>query len=163
MSEDVRLTLAELQIAHFVSTQRHIHALKGGGNGNHGAPEDVSQGTGISILGCIGELAVSKYMNMYWSGSVPPYTMTDVGGCVEVKTIEDTGKKLLIRPNNSDELPFVLALCSDGGKLVRLLGWSYAGDAKVDAYRTAPNGRAPCWMVPQSALNPMSDLVRARA
>src|SRR5262245_58679562 len=104
----VRLTWAEILLAASVGSMRRVQNLKlnsmpGNGAGQHNAWT-------LDIEGACGEMAVAKYLGLYWGGQVGDYSANDVGK-FQVKT--NTSRQwtdLIIRPTDSDDGQFILVL-----------------------------------------------------
>ncbi len=117
------------------------------------------------------ELGTAKILDQPWN--VPFSTSTarinahaDVGG-YQVRGMARPDGRLIIRPRDDDEQPFILALESrhNLGDLVtvkiQLLGWAFAGAAKRDEWWWCPRrseGANAAWFMPQSHLEAMKDL-----
>lgn len=158
----VRLTWAEMAVAYQVAGQRRIMNMKTKIPPKHGAPTG-EKGELLDLVSCRGEMAVAKYLNLYWSGTVGDYGAVDVGGKVEVRTGTKRGHRLILHKTDLDHLPFVLALHTEP-PAIELIGWVYAREGKQEEYWSDPakEGRW-AYFVPQDVLRPMSELSAALA
>lgn len=152
----VYLTLAEIQLAYNVAGQRCCQNMKLEVKQRYGSlPEENAQ---IEVFSCRGEMAVAKYLNLFWSGSIGDFKAVDVGGLVEVRTVDKKGRRLIVHPEDKDWPPFVFVDASDAPN-INLVGWLYGYDAKQEKYWADPTGNnRPAYFVPQSDLRPMEDL-----
>lgn len=107
------------------------------------------------LTGILGEFALCDYLNI----DVPLINgfkkLCDVAN-TEVRTTNYDGGKLIIRPNDDQHKPFVLAIASV--MEVSLVGWCYPIDVVCDKYWSAAVNRSPVWFIPQHELNIMDTL-----
>ena len=114
------------------------------------------RGLGADFVGCLGEMAVAKWLDRF------PYGFSARGGAdvhgVEVRTIDQEHAALQVYPSDSDAAVFVLAFVGnvfrDG---VRVVGWVTAATAKDHRYWDASHKR-PAFLVPQMVLEPAASL-----
>lgn len=119
-------------------------------------------------LGALGEAAFAKWLGIPYSGTVNTFrSVKDVAG-YEVRTRRGPRARLIIRP--SDEGIYVLVTTVDvegyaAGRTDRwaIRGWMTAEDARQHQWAQNPGDRAPCWMIPQDYLHPMSLLPKMEA
>lgn len=152
----VTLTQAEVRIANWIGEQRYLGNRKAKRRGKHGVS---SFATEPDRIGTVGELAVAKALNLWWSG-LAKRGEPDVGGCVEVRTVSKPTYRLLVHKNDPDDLPFVLvAPKKQGGRKYVLRGWIMGGEAKREAWWQKLRGdRKHCYAVPHDELRPMSEI-----
>ena len=117
---------------------------------------------GSKERGLVGQLAVSLSL-----GIEPHYNPNsfkrggDVGGYYEVRTPNEYPGRLVVRPGDPLERPYILAVPLDGGKMLRwrIWGWYWGHEAvKHPEWKDAPRGLPPAWFVPAGCLNPMRTL-----
>jgi hypothetical protein len=155
MAEIVKLTGAEILIAHHVAAMRQVQSIKSGIEHKFGA---VRQGNEwMDTLGCFGELAVAKALNLFWVGTIGAYNKKDVGGLVEVRTMQKAHHNLILHPEDDDNDPFVLCYYASA-QSIALVGWLFACDGKRPEYWKDPVGGRPAFFVPSSMLRPISEL-----
>jgi hypothetical protein len=149
----IRLTSYELALAASVGSRRQVAALKDGRPDRHGFE---GLGWDVHIEGAAGELALAKYMKWYWNGSVDTFReMADVGA-VEVRTRSRHTYELLVRPDDSDDVVYVLVTGRAPEYAVR--GWMLGRDAKRPEWFLAHGDRPRAYFVPHAALRPMDAL-----
>lgn len=154
----VRLSLSEIQIAYAVAGQRAVYNMKVGAQHRHGASQGLDSDV-LDIIGCRGEMAVAKALNLFWSGAVGNYSAADVGGFVEVRSAMQPGHSLILHPDDRDEAPFVLCYVTRKPE-IELLGWLWGRDGKAQRYWSDPSGKnRPAFFVPQRELRPMPELI----
>lgn len=156
---EVVLTHNEMLIASTIGNLRRLNGICNNRQNAFGATDRLWE---MSIFGAMAEAAVAKHFNLYWSGmgSDAPGDV-DVGGCLEVRSIAQRDRKLILHPNSPSNLPFVLVYCNP--PRFELLGWIFAKDAKQQKYWCDPaanNGRVggAAFFIPQSDLRPISEL-----
>lgn len=107
------------------------------------------------INGACGELAVARWLNVFWSGQLGNYRARDVGP-LQVRTARrDTGR-LVLHDRDADDHVFVLVTGEAPDYTLR--GWIVAADGKVPEYWEDPSTGRPAYFVPQDALRPMAEL-----
>lgn len=153
----VTLSYAEIQVAYFVAVQRRIFNMKKQSKHQHGlAPE--TEPTNIEMLGCAGEMAVAKAFNLYWDTSLNHHTV-DVGGLVEVRSVNQPGRRLLIHEKDRSDLPYVLVYSDPRSTIFTLKGWIVGEEGKKEEYvRDLTGKNRPCYVVPDEKLRPMTEL-----
>lgn len=155
----VELTTAEMILAGSVGVIRQSTNLSDGREDAHGAARD--NGWQLHIDGALGELAVAKFLNLFWSGQLGNLRADDVGS-LQVRTTTHDAGRLLIHKTDPDDKVFVLVV--GYAPSLRLAGWILGRDAKQEKWWDDPmalKGREPrpCFCVPQLRLNPMAQLV----
>ena len=108
------------------------------------------------VDGAAAELAVAKYLNVYWRPGVNTYKAPDVGVLQVRSTMHPTGH-LIVRPNDADTDTFIFVVCAPPRYL--LVGAYLGAEAKVDEFFHTSHDEADCWWVPQARLR---DLPRPR-
>lgn len=156
----VWLTWSEMLIATNIAAMRRIFALKANCGSTHGSKRPADEGAWEpDFFSCQSELAVAKYLNLFWSGSVGDVEGIDVGGCVEVRTIRSSDHRLRLHEDDKDHLPYVLVYATP--PLFDLRGWCYARDGKQRELWSDPTGaNRPAYWIPQNSglLRPVSEL-----
>lgn len=143
----VRLTPDEIRVACHHAADRYANALARGAKPkvNVDQPEDRAA---TDFLSSMAEMAVSKGLNLYWSG-VGGVGVTDVGNQYEVRSTPLPHGKLVISEGDKDGQEIVLVTCNPPE--FNIVGCIYAREGKKNAYRFT-NARGWCWMVPQEKL-----------
>lgn len=155
----IELTTFELLFGALVGVYRQMSSLKFGVRESHG--HDPRNGWQSHIEGSLGELAVTKYKNLYWVGGFDrgPKGYLSIGdvGKDEVRTGNEHWKDLIVRKNDPDDKKFICVTGLNGS--YRIHGWIYARDAKKPKYWGDPTGkREPAYFVPKEILNDMEKL-----
>lgn len=160
---DVRLEWWEVGAATHDAVNRAINAKSKGIAPKHGMSEAFFDGLRIDILGCLGELAAAKGMNRSWSGLEGMHA-PDVGGCVEVKSVDTDAKNLLITYDSRiKHAEFSVLAYVQSPKLVRLKGWIVTEEGKQDCYLREGRPGSFVYIYPHTQLRPMPDLIRLLA
>lgn len=151
----IELSWSELMIAALVGVMRCVKSKYKGYENKHGL-----QGPGWNqdIQGACGELAVAKYLNVFWDGTMDSFTAgADVQG-LQVRSTDRDGR-LIIRPTDPDDAVFILAR---GGPLEwEIAGWILGRDGKQEEFCGDPTGNRPAaYFVPIHALRPMELMPR---
>lgn len=151
-----RLSLSEMHLASVIGLQRALDAIRNDRQGRYGADNDA--GFDLHIIGCAGELALAKHLNVFWNGAFGDLSAADVWKHYQVRatTRFETGRLLLHREDKDDQ-PFVLVRARL--PLVVLVGWIFGRDGKQQQYWNEQTGR-PCFFIPAHALHDMHELPR---
>lgn len=105
------------------------------------------------IEGACAEVAVSKYLNVYWPASVNTMFSPDMGK-YEVRCRSNHNWDLIVREKDADDLMVILVTGSAPNFIIR--GWIRAGEAKQAKWiKDYGNYQRPAYFVPQSALKPL--------
>lgn len=153
----VTLGPQELYFAAQHATMRRLNNLKAARAPRHGIAD--AHAWAADIDGAFGELALAKWLGVYW---VPGVARPEYSGDVaryEVRATRHATGCLLLHPDDHDDRPYVLALIAE--PTVTLAGWVMGQQGKSPAHWTSSTDtrfREPCFAVPQSALRPMSEM-----
>lgn len=160
MNEEISLTWAEVLTAAYIGTMRNVQSLRG--NWTPGADVGVDNSWTPNIEGAAGEMAVAKYLGMYWSGAVGDPQADDVGP-FQVRT--NASRKyddLILRPRDKPERIYISVLSFL--PQFTICGWIGGAEGKQEKWlRDGTAGRPPCFFVPRTSLKPMSLLPRRGA
>lgn len=150
----ITLTWSECLLASQIGMLRQIESLKKGLPDKHGFD---GLGWDVHIEGAMGELAVAKYLGVYWSGSVNTFKNLPDVDSLEIRTRSKPEYELIVRENDSDDSVFVLVT----GKCPKytLVGCIPGAQAKSPQWRKTHGGRPPAYFVPHSALLPVAEII----
>ena len=143
---EVRLTLAEMQIAAQVGIQRQIQNLKNGAVPAYGAGS--KNDWQLHVEGALGEMALAKCLGVYWDGK-GKMRAPDVGEC-DVRTRSKHSYELIVHDRDDDDR-YIYLLTGGNGQYI-FHGGIYARDAKQKRYWKDPAGGRPAYFVPQAHL-----------
>lgn len=153
----IDLSWSEVHQAAQTGTNRCLNALRKGLKDAHGYE---GFGFDISIQGALGEIALAKYLNVYWdqyNSKRETWYEGDVGS-FEVRTIRKRHHNLTLHQRDRDNRAYILA-CAEP-PTVLLLGWIMGKDGKLEKYWTEPQKGRPCFLFPRNKLKPMGELKR---
>ena len=140
----VTLNRLEVEVATVVGTARQRRASEQGFRERSHVSTDKR--LGLDVQGAAAELAASKYLRLVWNfGCEGAKEEADLYPNVEVRTTRHLGGRLIVRPQDIDDRPYVLVV----GELptFRVVGWAYGHEAK----REEPRADGSHWL-PQSGL-----------
>lgn len=108
------------------------------------------------IEGACGEMVVSKFLGIYWDGSVDTFKAPDVGLKIQVRTRSMHNYELIVRNDDSDDELYVLVT----GKCpsYRIHGYIAGRDAKKREFLQTHGNRPSAYFVPHAALLNIADL-----
>jgi hypothetical protein len=151
---EVNLNKYEMVMASQIGLERKLLAIEHGHKDNHGFE---GPGWNEDIEGACGEMAVAKYLGVYWAGGMgDEFKSPDLGDKIQIRTTPRHDGSLIVRKDAKDEHIYVLVTGEAPNFFLR--GFISAADAKRDEFVRAPNGRPPAWFVPQYALSSIDGL-----
>jgi hypothetical protein len=154
----VPLGESDMTQARYVARQWIREAHVNGYRHRYLHPNDPDLTWRTTLLGVCGELALAKHLGIVYGYQGYDKSRYDVGG-YEVRTTMRVDGCLITHPGDKPA-PYVLAIAFPGTKYdwtVELRGWSWLDDANQPGHwRT--DVRYPCYMTPQSVLQPMATL-----
>ena len=147
MPIQIKLSPAEIQMAAFVGIQRTVQCIQTTGvNHRYGAKD--TEAWQRSIEGALGECALAKHLDHFWSKGTPG--ATDVGPH-DVRATHHANGKLIVHPGDDDNRRYYL-ITGILGKYV-IHGYMYGKDAKQTKYWADPQNTGRwAYFVPQSDL-----------
>lgn len=154
----VNLEEYEVSLGVFVGTKRNQEAIKLGKKDSFGFNGSQEEGLNIHIEGACGEIALAKFMNWFYSGSVNTYKDGGDVGKIQVRTRSRDDYDLIVRKNDKDSDIFVLV--TGERPSYKIHGWIKAGDAKKEIFLKNYGRRSPAYFVPQEFLLKISDLYK---
>jgi hypothetical protein len=105
--------------------------------------------------GVLAEIAVSRMLNLCWTGCGKGATgLKDVGNLFQVRSIGDIALGLLCRSSDLDSDPFVLVYV-DQDRSCQALGWEYAEHVKEQGRARDVGSDKVCWILRNDRLRPM--------
>tara|TARA_R110002051_G_scaffold321569_1_gene409577 strand:+ start:98 stop:625 length:528 start_codon:yes stop_codon:yes gene_type:complete len=154
---EVRLSWEEVRCGAQHGLERGLTALKRGWSPRHGGVEDRFRN---HILGAVGEIAVAKGLDLYWSGVVGP-DVTDVGWLYEVRSTMMQNPKLTIYESDMRNPGQGVVLAQTiNFQDWRMLGWKNVVDCMEDRFLDRRLvGEKRQWLIPVEELEEMSELV----
>ena len=143
---EIKLSAGEIVQAAIVGVMRRIQNIRDGNNHKYGA----SQATAwqMDIEGALGELALAKHLNIFWSKGKP--RDSDVGE-FQVRTTAKHNNRLILHKDDDDDARYYLITGLNG--CYRVQGWIHGRDGKQERYWEDPVGGRPCYFVPQDVLH----------
>lgn len=152
---EVTLTHWESRICTFVGKQRYANADELGRD--PGAGPSRNGGDGFHIRGAHCEFAASIMLNLYWRPTIGETKNRDVGGLVEVRSTVRPSGRLIVKPKDHDDAPFVLIVADMDELLFRFGGWMFARTAKQ--FRLCPDFGDSAHFVDQPSLSERETLL----
>lgn len=150
---DVTLTWTEVRFAVHAGVARQMINLAKGRRDAYGASSD--NGWQLHIQGALGECAIAKLTNRYWTGNVGDLDYGGDVGPIHVRTTARHDGRLIMHDEDPDGGVFVLV--TGCPPVLRVMGWMFGWEAKQPTYWENFNGR-PAFFVPAIALHPIADL-----
>src|SRR6185436_19824885 len=158
----VQLDQWEVRVCNGIGATRQAEAREGKFKPAF-AYSDASEARLCHQRGARAECAAAKWLGIYWNmgintfRDVPDIGRAEINSAIEVRW--SSRPVLKVRKTDPAQMPVVL-VNGDGARL-RLCGWEFAGQARIDYEPTAPNPDGPpAWFVPEKNLQPMGLLPR---
>ena len=153
MNEDIEINLTseDLMVASTKAAVRQLMAIKNNRIGHdHGSrsKRKMAQRIGDSVVGNLGEMAVSRYLKKPITSEFEDIKAKDIDGKLEIRTTEYKTGCLLLHDTSPDELIYILVVIDD--LKAKICGWIEAGNGKLKEYWR--DGDPACYYVPQSKL-----------
>jgi hypothetical protein len=147
---EIVLNNAELYVAAQVGSMRRVASIQRKLNNKlHSTKSEWA----MDIDGAAAEMAVAKYLNMYWVPTVNAGKEADVAG-FQVRSTNHLNGNLLIRENDVKREQYILVISQP--PTFKIIGWIWSDDAKSEKYWRPPDETGGgAWWVPQSDLMPM--------
>ncbi len=144
----------ELFMGALMGLDREMRALKRGARDRYAAKSPWED----HIEGALAELALARYLGVYWNGGA--VGDSDVAGGYEVRRTPHENGHLTIFQSNPNDAPYVLVTGRAGR--YTLQGWIMGSEGKRPNYLQTGYGQVtfsqPTYWIPQSALSPMESL-----
>ena len=119
----VQLVPYEYAMAYDVCGRRRISAMKDGRQDVAGMDSTTPEAYRADIEGVAAEIAVAKFLGLYWDGSVDTFhDKPDLSDFVEVKWSSKTNG-LLIRPSSKEKSEHVFVLVTGQKGTYEIHGW----------------------------------------
>ena len=149
----IDLTPAECSTSAIGATMRNVEAQRLGLRDAHGFTGD---GLTAHIDGALAEVAVAKWLGVFWDAAVGRIGGDDVGK-LGVRSTRHWNGRLRLHHTDRDDRAFVLVVNQSPRFL--LAGWMYAGYGKREEWWADPSGDGRwAFFVPQRFLAPMAML-----
>jgi hypothetical protein len=149
----IELTWPELWLAINAGVLRRLNGVRNRRAEPYGVRPTAAWNDDIN--GSIGELALAKYLGIFWSGTVGRLDLPDVGR-LQVRSKTQADHRLVVLNSDDDAHLFVSVLV--GIPVCNLCGWMSARDAKDPAWLLPDESKPDRFFVPNTALLPMEML-----
>jgi hypothetical protein len=153
MDAVVTLELYEQAVVRDVASRRHGESRKANLPHLYGAASTPETHMQIDIDGAGGEMALAKYLGIYWDCSVNTFHAKPDVGPYHVRTCSRDHYSLIVRPADPDGLYVLVA-----GTLptFRIKGCFDVTKAALDGgWWRNPRGQGEAWFIPQASLSPL--------
>ena len=154
----VHLTAEDFMVATTKAAVRQLMAIKKKRIGSdHGgsSKRKLGQRLSDSIIGALGEIAVSRAMGLQVTSEFENMGAADIGGSVEVRTTELENGCLLLHRTSPDHRIYVLVTIKE--LQAKVVGWLHARDGKQPNYWR--DGDPGCFFCPQESLKRFENLM----
>lgn len=160
MGERIILTDYEMEMARSVGSRRALNAILGRRDNYAGKKEDTTE---PHIIGAAAEIAVARYLGVYWSGHQGVFrSVADLPG-IEVRWTATAG--LIIRPRDKEKETKVYILAQGWPPEIEIIGWYDIREELRQEWITdfgRPNS-PECWLIPKKYLHEIREMKHERA
>jgi hypothetical protein len=146
MKTEIILTAPEIMLGATAGIMRQVENIKLKSKAYYGAGHE--RDWQYNIEGALGEMALSKYLGVYWKGKSRKRE-TDVAH-YDVRTSSRANGDLILHPDDPDDRTFWLLTGFNGTYTVH--GCIVAAEGKKEEYWRDPAGNRPAFFVPQNLL-----------
>lgn len=152
MAVEVKLEWHEVLSGAMVGVVRKVECMRLGKRDAYGAR--YGHKWTVDIEGALGEVAVAKFLGVYWWAGVNVWKGADLLDFVQVRYSQAERPRLIVRSGDSPDDFYVLVVpgARDGEYVI--LGGIWGRDARKDEFVDAPANRPAAWMVPHERLIP---------
>jgi len=148
------LTEAEGRMLTWAGRQRFANARRLNRDPGQGPPHTAADN---DIRAAHAEFAASILLDRSWRPTIGEIYSPDVSDVVEVRSTDLETGRLIVKPGDHDDAPFVLILADMEARRFRFAGWMFGRDAK--RWPTETRYGHSAHYVPQAALSPRVELV----
>jgi hypothetical protein len=146
---EIHLNWSQMAIAMAVAGMRNIANVLRDKKSVHGEEEEGSWQRYVE--GCFSEIALARYLGMYWDGKVGDPTPGDVGDN-ECRVTNRPNGRVIVHDTDPDDARVYLLIGLNGK--YKIVGWMLCKDAKRPEWWKDPTGlNRHAYFAPQSALN----------
>ena len=156
MSEfDVKLTPSEMMVAIMSGGMRSIENIKQGSDHKYGM--EAKQTWNLGIEGCLGEMALAKWKNLYWpgKGKLRDFDVDEF----EVRTSWEHTHRLIVHKEDPPDRPvwFVTGHLGE----YRIQGWIFAFEGQKEEFWTDPQPERFNYFIPSHYLRSPHETVES--
>ncbi len=109
-------------------------------------------------VACLAEIGTSRMFNLAWTGCGKGSSgLLDVGGIIEVRSITEFHKGLLVRESDHVVAPYVLAYV-ESPATVSLVGWEFRATVQDNGVHRDADTENPYWTLEHKKLRKMREL-----
>lgn len=130
-----------------VGVTRRIASLR---RGETNKVNNLDFGWHSDIEGALAELALAKYLNVFWDGSVNTFKKPDAGG-FQVRHTQYANGCLIVRAGDDPKQRYCLVTGTHPDYTI--CGWVQGEEAREDAFLRNPGESYQAWFVPQERLH----------
>lgn len=145
----IRLSNFDVFWGAMVGASRHVKGFDN--KPRYGA--DPSKSWEMNCSGAVAEMAVAKWLNVFWDGALGDYRAKDAG-ILQVRSTAYAKGQLLLHEADADDDITILVLCNEEPEFT-LAGWIVNRLGKDRKYWKELQKGRPCFCVPQADLSPM--------
>lgn len=153
----VQLTWDEIRMCCIEAAIRSVRAKKKGISPAYGMTTAFFDSLRIDCMGCYGEVAVAKGLNLFWTGQHEMHS-PDVGRVIEVKTIDQNNKNLIVHPISKNDAIYSVLAQINSATTVEIVGWIKTADGRRPEYVFEGRPGHKIFLVPRNSLRPIAEL-----
>lgn len=154
----IRLSEAQVERAETEALRRQERNMGLGLRGRNRAPATGDRALEMHRLGALGEVAVASHLGLedhLFTQTDATRHSCDLPGSIEVKTRSKHNYDLIVQRDERVDKKLVLVTIQNS--VIRLHGWTYAGEVMKPEFWSDPAGGRPAYFVPKSQLRSMSE------
>lgn len=165
MSIVIKLSDEEELHAQHIGKHRNL-AFETAGGGQMNTSKSMNGGERGHVLGFKCEIACAKALGLMPEDNVfdresfaARRNIYDLGGQIEVRGTELLNGRLIVRPDDKDNAPYVLVIRNSKTREYVVAGWLFGYEAKNERYLSQTRQGQKMFFVPQDKLYSVDDLI----
>lgn len=153
---NIILTKIEKELALFISKQIFEYNRKINRNNYNNLKLDDKHDIELDILGICGEIALAKYLNVYWEPNITGGFAYDIYPNIQVRTTKHENGRLIVHQKDNDNDRYFLVYANND--IFTIKGWIFGKDAKQKEFWCDPTGKNRfAFFVPSNRLIPSNN------
>jgi hypothetical protein len=147
----IELSFHEIYMAACIGVARRLASLK---RNETNKVQNKDFGWHTDIEAACAELAVAKFLNIHWDGSINTFKKPDLSNSLQIRHTQLINGCLILRNQDCPHSKYVLVTGTH--PQYKIAGYINGKDGMQDKFLRDPGGNYPAWFVPQDYLKPLN-------
>jgi hypothetical protein len=145
----ITLSFHEIYMAACIGVARRLASLK---RNETNKVQNKDFGWHTDIEAACAELAVAKFLNIHWDGSINSFKKADISNSLQVRHTQLPNGCLILRDRDNPEEKYVLVTGTH--PQYKIIGYILGKNGMQNEFLRNPGEVYPAWFVPQKVLIP---------